>query len=454
VSPRLPAGLLIVALGCGSGAKPGSAGTAGQGGHAGVGGAGGMTSRGTGGTVDTGTAGTAGGATGGIAGAGTAGGGAGSRGGQGGGDSGGGAGGGADGGVSPLYPLGMNDVTILVPLPASGDTPRLLWAADLGDDGAALVPRSLFDRLVVAVDGGGSPVLNAATYDRLHLVAVRFDLCDRLSPGVCPEGEDGRMRLVFQSMFKGGTAEDVGFHAFYSIPRDQLGAAVTALRELAKAGPPGGDGLRVSPALSAAAPEAYAARLRAFVRRYGGASRLVRLTMNAQGQIFAQAHWILRGVEKTGDAFTDMPIVGSTATVESVILSSGSSYDVTPVADTPPGLRGALTQTLFAAADATTRLGALAALAATDNPLTHSTQTVPCVACHLSTVLMAARGPADATTIPGRYTSAFDLSTGGGESAKTPNTLRALGYLGDKPMISQRVVNETAQVLTEIQARW
>lgn len=442
-------GLLMLALGCGAGTQARGAGTAGQVGRGGVAGAGGMTTDGTGGTGATDTGGSAGSGTVGIAGAGASGGGAGSRGGG----SGSGGAGGVGGGVSPLYPLGMNDVTILVPLPASGDTPRLLWAADLGDDATALVPRALFDRLV-AVDGGGSPVLDAATYDRLHLVAVRFDLCDRLLPGVCPEGEDGRMRLIFQSMFKGGTAEDVGFHAFYSIPRDQLDAAVASLRELAKTAPAGGDGLQVSPALSAAAPEAYATQLRAFVRRYGGASRLVRLTMNAQGQIFAQAHWILRGVEKTGDAFTDMPVVGSTATVESVIFNNGPSYDVTPVTDTPSGLRVALTQTLFGAADATTRLGALAALAAADNPLTHSTQTVPCVACHVSTVLMSARGPADATTIPGRYTSTFELSTGGGESAKTPNTLRALGYLGQKPMISQRVVNETAQVLTEIQARW
>ena len=102
--------------------------------------------------------------------------------------------------------------------------------------------------------------------------------------------------------------------------------------------------LRVSPALSAANPEPYATKLRAFVKRYGGEARLVRLTVNAQPEIFAAVRWELRGVEKKGDAFVDMPIVGSTATSESVFLSGDPSYDVMPVTDTPPGLLGAIAQ--------------------------------------------------------------------------------------------------------------
>jgi hypothetical protein len=36
----------------------------------------------------------------------------------------------------------------------------------------------------------------------------------------------------------------------------------------------------------------------------------------------------------------------------------------------------------------------------------------------------------------------------------TQTTLRALGYLRQLPMISQRVVNDTAQTLTEIEQRF
>src|SRR5262245_52829722 len=108
-------GLLVVANGCGStkgtgsGALDGGAGTEGIAGASGMGGAAGA---GTGGTAGAaGTQGTAG----------------------------------TDGGAISFYPLDMNDVTILAPLPQSIATPVLLRGADLANDGTAFVPRELFD---------------------------------------------------------------------------------------------------------------------------------------------------------------------------------------------------------------------------------------------------------------------------------------------------------------------
>ena len=350
----------------------------------------------------------------------------------------------------------MNDVTILAPLPQSGATPVLLRGSDLADDGTALVPQALFDRLVND-SSRGQPILSSDTYGRLQLVAVRFDLCDRHLPGTCPEAEEARMRLVFQPILDGGAATDVGFHAFYAIGNDEIAAAVAALRELAATAPAQPGALRVSPALGAATSASYATKLRAFVKRYGGDARIVRLTMNAQPGIFAQVRWALRGVEKQGLTFADMTIVGATDTAESVILNGTAGYDVMPMTDTPLGLLGALKPATFAAADATTKRDDLAALVAAENPMSNTAETVACVACHVSTVVMNARAMSaaiDPLTLPGRYTSRFELSVAGGKSAVTQGTLRALGYLGKDPMISQRVVNETAQTLTEIEDRY
>src|SRR6188768_3555042 len=194
--------------------------------------------------------------------------------------------GGGTGGSIPFYPLDMNDVTILAPLPPSSATSVLLRGSDLADDGTAFVPRVLFERMAAGRELGSSPVLNAEAYDRLHLIAVRFVLCDRHRPGPCPEAEDARMRLVFQPLLLNGLAEDAGLHAFYALRTDEIGGAIATLRELARSAPPQTGMLRISPALGAANPEAYATKLRAFVKRYGGDTRLVRLTMNAQPQIF------------------------------------------------------------------------------------------------------------------------------------------------------------------------
>jgi hypothetical protein len=350
----------------------------------------------------------------------------------------------------------MNDVTILTPLPVTNATPVLLRGTDPADDGTPFFPRVLFDRLVNDTGLSSSPILNAETYDRIHLIAVRFDLCDRHLPGACPVAEDGRLRLVFQPLHADGTADDVGFHAFYAIRNDELAGAVAALRALAKAAPPQTGALRVSPALSAANPNVYATKLRAFVKRYGGEARLVRLTMNAQPQTIGQIRWALRGLEKKGEAFVDMAIAGGTATLESVIGNGGGGLSVIPVTDTPPGLEVAISNSQWLAADATKKRDSLATLAAVDNPLTHTAETVACVGCHVSaffTTTRAASLGVDPLTVPGRYTAEFDLSTAGG-AVTTDSAIRALGYFGSRTLISQRVVNETAQTLTEIEHRY
>jgi hypothetical protein len=425
---------LAVLGGCGSShsnAKPDAGGAGGQAGEAG--GAGGV----------SGVAGASAGGASGVAGA-SAGGGIGGTGG------GGTTGAGAGGAAIPFFPLDMNDVTILAPLPQTLETPVLLRANDLADDGTLFIPLELFDRL--AKDELRSPDL----YPNLHLIAVRFDLCDRRRPGTCPEAEDAQLRLVFQPLSTGPSARDVGFHAFYVIRNDEIAGAVTALRELARIAPTQSGALRVSPALNAAAPEAYAAMLRAFVKRYGGAARLMQLTANMQSEISAAFKWTLRGIAKAADVFVDMPIVGTTEVAQTVLLSGDPGYDITPIVDKPTGLLGAITQATFNAADLATKHDYLAALAAADNPLSHTAETVPCVACHVSTVVMSARAGTtiDSLALPGRYTSTFDLSIAGGKSAQTRQTIRALGYFAQQPMISQRVVNDTAQTLTELEARF
>jgi len=460
----LPFGIAISAalLGCGSrddaGRPAGTAGNAATGaGGAGVAGgrAGGAAGASTTGGVGGGAAGTGGTAA--TAGSGGRDSTTGPGGNAAGGNAAGGNAAGGNGGMIPFYPLDMNDVTILAPLPPSSEMPVLLRGTDLAGDGTAFVPRVLFDRLAAARDVGSSPDLNAATYDRLHLIAVRFDLCDRHLPGVCPEAEDARMRLVFQPLHQDGSAQDAGFHAFYTVRTDEITSAVAALRDLALIAPPQTGALRVSPALGAVSPEAYAMKLRAFVKRYGGDTRLVRLTMNAQPQAFAQVRWVFRGVEKKGEAFVDMPLLGGNATdiSESVILN-GSSYDVTPITDTPSGLLGAIQKTMFDAANAMQQRDYLSALTAVENPMTHTAETVACVACHITTFVTSTRATSssiDPLTLPARYTSKFELSTEAGKSATSPG-IRALGYNVRQPMISQRVVNDTAQTLAEIEQRY
>lgn len=357
--------------------------------------------------------------------------------------------------AGPYFPLGMNDVTILVPLPASLASPVVLRASDPSEQGHVLA-RGAFDGLMVWV----TPI--PVAYERLHIVGVRFDLCDRSTPGPCGGGADGRMRLVFQPVLDGaGGAEDIGVHVFYSIPAAEIPAAIGALRALArKQSTPYESPLQPSPALSAS-NEPYASDLRAFVRRYARDQHIVRVTINALDSPHlastGRIRWLMNGIE--GRDATPTVVVPGTAGAngQGVQFSGNASYVAGPSSDLPAGLNDVLLQSTFDAASDTEKGRLLDALATADNPLLSAPSNVPCVACHVSTVVTAARAATsniDPTTLPSRYASSHDLSVGAGGSTVTDRTLRAFGWLGTQPMISQRVVNETAQVVDEIEARF
>jgi len=360
-------------------------------------------------------------------------------------------------------PLGMTDVSMLIPLPPAGGTTVLRMA-----DGSELVPRALFDRLVTAP----GDVLDA--YESFHLVAIRLDLCDRVAPGTCPDG-DGRLRLVFQPLVgpvtKGlprpsgrgsetpeNEANDVALHAFYPIAEAELGPVVDELRALAAiANTPVDSPLTVSPPL-AAGNTAYATRLRELVLAHASSDRLARLTLFAQDAMASALIWAFRGEELRDGSFARMSIPGVGVIQQRAILSGGdTTYNTSPVADAPTGFMLALAGERFAEASATDRMTALESLAQVQNPELQAAETIQCVACHVSTFLTTRRAEVagiDPALIAGTFQSTFPLSTAAGISPTNERSLRAFGWTRSEPAISQRVVNDTAQVLAEIALRF
>jgi hypothetical protein len=349
--------------------------------------------------------------------------------------------------------LGLNDVAMLVPLPQNNSV-VLLRAADAGDDGTVLVPRSLYDTLNTIPDRG--PTLVEDVYPDLQVLAVRFDLCDRVAPGPCPDS-DGRLRIVFQALRKTTpqSTVDAAFHAFYRIPNADLPALVAELRALSRLqNAPLASPLGVSPALSMSTTGDYAVGLKRLITKYAGTNSLLRLTFFAQPDIFAAVRWVFRGVEKSDAAFTEIVIPGIAAGLQEVTFLATNSFEVAPVVDQPKGFVLATSEMAFAAASPADRQVALQALAAAENPLTHTPKTIQCATCHVSSHIQADRASAsglDPRNIAGRYTSSsFDLTV----PPIAERTLRALGWLQGTPLIAQRTANESAQVALEMDARF
>jgi hypothetical protein len=348
--------------------------------------------------------------------------------------------------VEPGHALGMNDVSILLPLPRDPQAPVLASAA-------ALVDRAWFDTLVTEHHDIAPRNGSTVAFEDFHVVAIRFDLCDRTAIGACPTGVPGRLRLVLQPMYTvDGTtlAHDIALHAFYAIPADQLAATVDDLRALARLTPAT---TRLGVSL-AAGDLIYLARLRGLVLRYARAENLDRLTVIGQHADSAAFSWVFRGLERTG---LPVAIPGVAAGEQSLMVSGGDTiYRIDDLVDEPAGFALATNGAHFAAASPDQRAASLEALIAIQNPALHDTTNTQCIACHVATFLTARRAATsglDPAAVAGRFQSSRDLTVHS-IAATDARVVRGFGWAASFPAISQRVANDTAQVLAEIDARF
>jgi hypothetical protein len=375
------------------------------------------------------------------------------------------------------HALGMNDVSMLLPLPRAVRAPVV--ASIAGDGAEPLVDRGTFDALVTAPGDLGPKVGTLGAYEDFQVVAIRFDLCERLAIGVCPPDVPGRLRLVLQPCeMVGGElrTQDIALHAFYPIAAGELAGVIGELRALAAIqGAPADAPLAVSPA-AAAGNAAYLAKLHALVMRYARADQLARLTVIGQRASSAAFAWIFRGVDRdaadalnagAGDrraaGFTAMAIPGlaaaggAPATQQSAFLAGGDTvFDARPVADQPAGFALAINGARFAAAGPDERRAAIAALVELQNPARHDTIDTQCLGCHVATYLTARRAAAlhvDPAALAGRFAPPYNVAVHS-VAGSDPRVVRAFGWAGSAPAISQRVANDTAEVLAEIAARF
>lgn len=352
--------------------------------------------------------------------------------------------------------LGMNDVSFLLPLP-KGSEPVLFRASDAAGDGAPFLPKDLVTRVTTVPDHASDFFI---TYEHLQITAFRFDVCDRNTATPCNASEDGRLRVVYQPT-SSESVSDVGFHVFYAIPRAKLGEAVAGLRELATLqAEPITSPLKVHPMLSKEAEGGpYHTKLRAFLAKYISSSKIMRLTVMTQSAVSAAFRWVFHGMERSNETedFHDITIPIANVTTQDVLLLNAASYELTPKADSPVGSSVAFSNTKFAEATQEARSTALSALASADNPTMGSPATVQCVTCHVSTVITAHRTKElsiDPKTIASRYQAPYDLSITTPNTLEDDSLLRGFGWRSKSPSISQRVVNETAQVLSDCETQF
>nr|HEX4317059.1 hypothetical protein [Kofleriaceae bacterium] len=361
------------------------------------------------------------------------------------------------------HALEMSDVSILLPLPSDVTQPVLTTIAGASH---AIVDLDTFQYTVLGPGNMADKVGPQFSYPMMQVVALRFDVCDRSAIGPCagaPGTQDGTLRVILQPLYTAAdgsvAAEDIAMHTFFPIPAADVPHVITELRHLsALQQTPAGSPLGVSTAATAAlagGSASYLNKLRDIVLTYARVDHLQKMTVAGQIENAGGFEWVFRGF--TFDNGQDPQLIvppQSGGTGQTTLLAGGDIvYNTDPVADVPAGFANAIDGVLFDPLSAADKATAVATLAEVQNPTLHDAVDTQCVACHITTYLTPFRANeigVAVSALPNTYQTTFNttVATIAGQDARV---VRAFGWVSKVPSISQRVANDTAQVLGDIQ---
>lgn len=131
-----------------------------------------------------------------------------------------------------VFSWDINDVSYLMKLPKSNESPNYLLKADSGNDLGILIPKHIFEKIGVLSNGSND---SKNTYQNLRALSFRFDPCPAetdLNQKCRPE-----IRIVFQPVvydkYDGKfTTEDAAIHTFYRLTERQFNSVKSGLMSL------------------------------------------------------------------------------------------------------------------------------------------------------------------------------------------------------------------------------
>jgi hypothetical protein len=371
--------------------------------------------------------------------------------------------------VAPIAPytgdVGTNDVSILYPMPAAGESAAFVRPTDSGTHGE-LLPKALFDAVL-----GNHPSLERTNsshpsgYSELALISLRLDPCSaRKGKGTCTS----EVRAVFQAVYEknaddlvnepgaGHAAQDGALHVMYELGEAELVVMMKQILTLRKAqGDLTSARLEVHPILAKQGlGGAFATGLRDILLEHVGGDRVARITMFDHNFNPDSDGWMFEIFDRVGGAMQrakiptldrEMSIVAGTSAVQgpfSVTGIFGFALDtkidrVQPLVEQERPAKGS--------PEVTTVLEpAFAAALRVQNPKLHDAETTDCANCHLAEGAFR-HGKADYG-----FDTADAFTAAGGtaylDERVSATNLHAFGYLGRKVSIMQRTANESTVV--------
>lgn len=354
------------------------------------------------------------------------------------------------------FTFGLNDLSVLVPMPKSESEAEFLLKPNDAARGGPLLSPEIQKRLPTLVLGGDP----RESRESLRVVGIRFDPCFREGDEPCRR----QIRLVLQpiGVFRGAySTTDAAVHVFFDFSPAEW---ANVMQDWAKTAVGTKDEpLTVHPVLARQGlAGAQWAKLRGLVLKHCGPASLSRFTVSNVNLFGTQWTFVGHDVAKDG-TITAIKIPRLTTGGQTFVGDLGDLREFFGEVFPPPiedkelvkiwnhsvGARNTLSQEELAKG--------IGRAIAFENPTKFHPGNVDCVSCHLAnnTRLWGERSfpnwPWKSMFEADRYKSGWNLTNTSSKDGFT-NRVRAFGYFVDEPVISQRVINETAAVAEAIEA--
>ncbi len=367
----------------------------------------------------------------------------------------------ADTQVTTPAALGMNDVSIFFPLHlVPGLAARMPHLSDrpespVDDDGQAFVPSFLQSR----VQGGLIRDVGA-----MQMTALRFDPCANVLDAFDhPEKCVAQIRIVWQSFTVRGEAflstADTGLHAVYQVDQIAMQQIIETMRTLKSRGSidTSASPLQPHPLIAAEGLQSpYLAGVLGLVHRYVRGSKLTNLAfLRRIDERFPTWEMSQLAVQGEVATYQNIPTTVTAASIQR-FRAETPILDVDPKGTTPfkltvPFVPPGRSST---ASEEERLVQPLISTLAIDNPQLHNPLNLDCGSCHRTAPLLAARLEAQAAgrLIDDPHTYRAEGRNLTARVPKDPFSLHMFSYFEQFPVITQRTVNETAEVLRFIEA--
>jgi hypothetical protein len=348
---------------------------------------------------------------------------------------------------------GLVDVSVLFPT-GTDDVPHLLGTVN-DRDGTKV---ALLDESVFRLLGTEAPFLTETPdrdkhYPKLRVTSFRLDPCvDGLDPHA-PTCERA-IRLVLQPAWPVGdgfNVFDASIHLFYALDSAQWTALLgeyDAIRTVNLSAKP----LDVHPVLAAEGMDGpFATALKAVIVRHATTQNMIRMTFMATGR--SGNNWFWGGFDREPDG-TFAPIEIPGAGEEDAFHQHGRAVDMElpPMEGFPIEL---LNDPSLDALDDEAVTAGLRRLYEIENPRLSSATNTRCASCHLAAETkdhVLQRRMLDELDVPERYTAeGLDLSWPRAGENRGFN-MHGFSWFHDEPTVSQRVVNDSAEVVRFLRA--